>query len=352
MRQITIDGVTYGENRALVLAEVGHNHGGVLGKAKIIAASAKNNGASMVKFQTRHPKEVYQASDKQGAYFYKSDNPQWMNHIYGSHREALEFTHDEWRDLFEWCRKEKIPAISTPFDFKSADLLAELNVPAFKIASGDANNTPLLKHVAKFGKPMIVSTGGCTMEDVYRVVTTLESRVPLALLQCTCVYPATATSLNLRVIENYRDEFPGVVVGLSSHFPSWEVNIAAYTLGARIFENHYTVDRKWKGTDNPFSLTPEMLSQFVNALQQTHSALGDGIKDVQPVEVKPTTERRKSLVWTKDLEPGHFVDDRDLTVKCPGDGMEPWKWDRVVNKTVLRPVKAESLVMEADIDRT
>ena len=352
MRQIVIDGVTYGDERPFIIGEVGHNHGGVLGNAKRIVAAAKRSGASAVKFQTRIPKEVYQQNDKRGAYYFKSENPQWMHPVYGEHREALEFTVDEWKDLFAYCKTQGITAISTPFDFQSAFLLNELGVPAFKIASGDANNTPLLKSVARYGKPMIVSTGGCTMDDVQRIVATLESKVPFALLQCTCVYPATANTLNLKVIETYRKEFPDVVIGLSSHYPSWEVNLAAYTLGARIFENHFTVNRRWKGTDNPFSLTPKMMYQFIDGLRQVDAALGNGVKTVHQVEELPTLERRKSLVWRRDLEPGHLVDDTDLTVKCPGDGMEPWKWDRVVRKIVLRPVKAESIVTEADVDRT
>ena len=351
---MNINGVEYGEDRALLIAEAGHNHSGVLGKAKEIALSAKRNGAGAVKFQTRHPKEVYQHNTKRGAYYYKPEvkPEQWMQDTYGPHREALEFTPEEWKDLFEFCKANKVTAISTPFDFKSADLLASLDVPAFKIASGDANNTPLLKHVAKFGKPMIVSTGGCNMDDVQRIVATLESKVPFAILQCTCVYPATANTLNLRVIQTYIKEFPGVIVGLSSHFPSWEVNIAAFALGARIFENHYTVNREWKGTDNHFSLTPPMLRQFSEAINMSQAALGSGEKEVHPVEIMPALERRKSLVWAKDLEPGHMVGDEDLAVKCPGDGLPPYKWYRVLHKTVIRPVKAESIVSELDIDRT
>ena len=350
MREITIAGQTYGDSNSFVIAEAGHNHGGAVGNAKQIARAASVAGASAVKFQTRTPKEVYQANDKRGAYFYESDNPQWMDKQYGKHRVKLEFTEPEWRDLYGYCKHElKIPFISTPFDFKSADLLEELGVPAYKIASGDATNVPLLRHVAKFDKPMIVSTGGCSMEDVRRIARELENRVPLAILQCSCVYPARADTLNLRVIETYRREFPGIVIGLSSHYPDWNVNIAAWMLGARIFENHFTVSREWKGTDNPFSLTPPMMEDFIKAIRACDLALGKSEKFCQDVEKAQTEERRKSIVWRRDLKMGHVVTADDITYKCPGDGIEPYKNDEIIGSKLARSVITEDTVRWSDI---
>ena len=206
MRELVIDGRLIADSEpAYVVAEIGHNHAGGLARAQDMVLSAKDAGASAVKFQTRHPKEVYQRGTEPGMYDFTSDNPQWMDPTYGQHREKLEFTYEEWHELFQYCRAHKITAFSTPFDFSSADLLNSLGVPAFKIASGDATNIPLIEYVAKFKKPMIVSTGGVEIEDVDRIYKALVNQVPFALLQCSCIYPAPHNVLNLRAIATFRE---------------------------------------------------------------------------------------------------------------------------------------------------
>ena len=155
---------------AYLIAEIGHNHGGSVQRAMQMVSTAVASGADAVKFQTRVPTDVYAPGSRPGAYGFKSDNPNWMDETYGIHREKLEFSHEEWADLFSYCRDERITAFSTPFDLKSVDLLACFGVPAFKIASGDATNTPLIRHAAQVGVPLIISTGGCDATEVDMIV--------------------------------------------------------------------------------------------------------------------------------------------------------------------------------------
>lgn len=349
MRELVINGQRIAENApAYCVVDASHNAGGDIVKAVDQIIAAKAAGASAVKFQTRSPKDVYQMRNVRGGYLFESENPQWMDRVYGIHREKLEFSPNEWDVIKNACDFQNTTFLSTPFDFRSADLLVRLNVPAFKIASGDATNTPLIKYVAATGKPVIVSTGGCTLDDVKRVYNTVDHS-QLALLQCSCVYPAPPEALNLRVIETYLREFPDVVIGLSTHSSEWQTSVAAYVLGARIFEHHFTLDRTWKGTDNAFSLTPPMLREFVDALETVRKALGGPKKVCTPIEKEPTKERRKSLVWARQvMEWGRITRD-DIKILCPGDGIAPYYLDAVVGQYVSHSVGKDELVQWHDL---
>ena len=321
-----------------VIAEIGHNHAGEMDKAKVMIDSAIAAGASAVKFQTRNPREVYSRAE----YNKTSDNPQWMDPVYGKHREALEPSKEEWQGLFDYCKSKDITFISTPFDFTSVDLLEEMGVPGYKVASGDATNIPMIEYIAKLGKPTLISTGGCSIEDVDRLHEAFtKHNDQLAILQCSCIYPCPPEVMNLNVIAMYRERYPDTVVGLSTHQPNWAVNIAAYTLGGRVFENHYNNDRDWKGTDNNFSLTPEMLTQFVSGVNEVRVALGSHEKFQEPVEASYTLERRKKLVARRDIAVGHVIEEADLAIKCPGDGLQPWQLNDVVGKPALEAIEAE-----------
>lgn len=348
MREIEIAGTVYGDDNPLFVAEASHNHGGDLSKAKAQAITAKESGASIIKFQVRHPKEVYAPTDKRGGYYYNGHHPQWMAETYGAHREELEFTHEEWAELFAYCRDIGLPAFATPFDFKSADLLESFDVPAYKIASGDATNIPLIEHVAAKGKPMIISTGGCSLLDVDRIMATGIRN--LALMQCACIYPAPDDVMNLRVIETYRGLYPNTVIGLSTHNPSWIPSVAAFTLGARIIEHHYTNDRNWKGTDNHFSLTPGTFSTMVDACRKVLAALGSAEKSVDAKETEDALERQKSLYWAADLPAGHVVTDGDIKILSPGGGLPPYELTGFIGMPITRDVDAGKLVAEVSFE--
>jgi sialic acid synthase len=352
LRELTIDGVRISdENPAYLIAEIGHNHGGELGKAVQMVDDAIDAGADAVKFQTRTPSEVYAPGAAPGAYNFQSDNPQWLDSTYGVHREKLEFSPEEWAELFETCRARGITAFSTPFDRRSADMLAGLDVPAFKIASGDATNTPLIKHVASFGKPMILSTGGCSIEDVDRITETLGgTSTPYALLQCSCIYPAPNDVLNLRVIPAYRERYRDIVVGLSTHASSWYPTLAAFALGGRIFEHHFTHDREWQGTDNHFSLEPSGFRQLREACDSVLDALGSSEKRRDQREESYTLERQKALYWKRDLFAGHVITEDDIIAMCPNPGphaAQPYEIDQLLGRPLAIDVKrGEVLVAE------
>jgi N-acetylneuraminate synthase/sialic acid synthase len=215
-------------------------------------------------------------------------------------------------------------------------------MPAYKIASADLVNTPLLRHVAQAGKPMILSTGGATLDDVRRGYDTVaEINGQVALLQCTAGYPAEWHELDLRVITTYRDLFPEAVVGLSSHDNGIAMAVAAYVLGARIVEKHFTLNRALKGTDHKFSLEPTGLRKMVRDLTRTRIALGDGTKTMYPSEIDPVVKMAKKLVAAADLPAGHRLEVSDIAMKSPGDGLPPYELDRIVGRTLRHPVQAD-----------
>jgi len=339
MRKLIIDGKTIQDNgNAYVIAEIGHNHQGKLEIAKKIFRVAKECGADAVKLQKRDNPSLYTRE----AYKKPYDNRNSYGSTYGEHREALEFGWVEYRELFDYARELGITMFSTAFDFASADFLAKFDPPAFKIASGDLKNIPLLTHIAKFSKPMILSTGGATMEDVNRAYDAIMPiNDQLAILQCTASYPAAFDQLNLNVIATYRDRFPNTVIGLSSHDNGIAMAVVAYMLGARILEKHFTLNHTLKGTDHAFSLEPNGLRKMVRDLHRCRNAMGDGVKQVYETEVTPIMKMGKKLVAAHDLTTGHAIKPQDIAIKSPGDGLPPYEFDKVVGRTVLRDLKAD-----------
>ncbi len=234
---------------------------------------------------------------------------------------------------------------STAFDLQSADFLAELDVPAFKIASGDLKSTPLLRHVARMGKPMIISTGGAELDDVRRAYETIMPiNTQLAILQCTAGYPAAFDELDLRVIATYRREFPDAVVGFSSHDNGIAMPVAAYMLGARVVEKHFTLNRAMKGTDHAFSLEPVGLRKMVRDLERTHRAMGDGTKKIYESEKAPIVKMGKSLVVARDLPSGHVLTEADIVMKSPAGGIPPYDLDKVLGCTTTKALHADDFL--------
>jgi N-acetylneuraminate synthase/sialic acid synthase len=339
MRKLIIDGKTIQDfGHAYVIAEIGHNHQGNLETAKKMFQVAKESGADAVKLQKRDNRALY----TRAAYDKPYDNRNSYGKTYGEHREALEFGESEYRELCDYARSIGITMFSTAFDFGSADFLAKFDPPAFKVASGDLKNTPLLTHIAEFQKPMILSTGGATMEDVnraYDAIMPINDR--LAILQCTASYPAAFDQLNLQVITTFRDRFPNTLIGLSSHDNGIAMAIAAYMLGARIFEKHFTLNHTLKGTDHAFSLEPIGLRKMVRDLNRCHDAMGDGIKRVYDTEVTPITKMGKKMVAARDLAAGHLIKEEDIAIKSPGDGLPPYELEKVLGRTTLMELKTD-----------
>jgi N-acetylneuraminate synthase/sialic acid synthase len=294
-----------------------------------------------VKLQKRDNRGLY----TRAAYNKPYDNENSFGSTYGEHREFLEFGLKEYTELQRYARELGIDFFATAFDLASADFLAELDVPAFKIASGDVKSTPLLEHVARFGKPVIISTGGALIDDVQRAYETLMAVNPqVGILQCTAGYPASFDELDLRVVEQYRERFSRAVIGYSGHDNGIAMPVAAYVLGARIVEKHFTLNRAMKGTDHAFSLEPVGLRKMIRDLQRTHKALGDGCKKIYESEKSPIVKMGKSLVVARDLPMGHVLGPDDIVMKSPGGGIPPYELEKVIGRVTLRALHEDDFL--------
>ncbi len=339
MRKLTIDGkIIQDDANCYVIAEIGHNHQGKLETAKEMFKVAKECGADAVKLQKRNNRELFTRAGYEKPY----DNPNSYGATYGEHREFLEFGGIEYKELMEYANEIGITMFSTAFDFSSADFLAKLDIPAFKIASGDLKNIPLLTHIAEFQKPMILSTGGGTMEDVNRAYdAVMPINQQLCILQCTAGYPADFDQLNLSVITTFRERFPNLVIGLSSHDNGIAMAVAAYMLGARVVEKHFTLNHTWKGTDHAFSLEPIGFRKMVRDLQRVKVAIGDGVKQVYESEKNPIIKMGKKLVAARDLPAGCTIRREDIALKSPGDGLPPYEIDKVIGRVTRQELKED-----------
>ncbi len=348
-RNLTIEGFEIADSGdCYIIAEVGHNHQGSVEKCKELFRVAKECGVDAVKLQKRDNRSLYTRAMYDKPY----DNENSFGATYGEHREALEFGWDEYVELQRYSREIGLAFFATAFDLASADFLARLGVPAFKIASADLKTLPLLRRVAEFGKPMIVSTGGATMEDIQRAYDAIfPVNSQLCFLQCTAAYPAAPEELNLNVITTLRRRFPELVIGLSDHENGIVMAVAAYVLGARVVEKHFTLNHTWKGTDHPFSLEPIGMRKLVRDLRRTQVALGSGIKCPLPAEQGPLQKMGKKLVAARQLPAGHVLTEEDVAMKSPADGLSAHHWDQVIGGTLLRPLAFEENISLDSIAR-
>jgi N-acetylneuraminate synthase/sialic acid synthase len=345
---LTIDGrVISDSSPCFVIAEIGHNHQGSVETARELFRAAKDCGADAVKLQKRDNRALF----TRAAYDAPYDHENSFGPTYGAHREALELGRDDYAELQAYARELDLVFFATVFDPVSADLLAGLDVPAFKIASGDLRNTPLLRHVAAIGKPVVISTGGATIDDVDRAVDAVGGlNDQLCILQCTAAYPAAVDELNLAVITTLRDRYPELVVGLSDHQDGIAMSLVAYMLGARVIEKHFTLSHTAKGTDHAFSLLPEGMRKLVRDLRRVPSALGDGVKRPLPSEEKPLQKMGKKLVAARELPAGHLLAAGDLVARSPADGgLPPYALDRLLGCRLLRALAADEAIEDADV---
>ncbi len=339
-REIELDGTIINDDSdCYVIAEIGHNHMGDVELAKEMFKSAKECGANAVKLQKRDNKFLYVKNLYDSPY--TSENS--YGDTYGKHREALEFGEREYLELKQYAKDIDITMFSTAFDFNSANFLSNINMPAYKIASGDITNIPLLKHIASFDKPMIVSTGGASIDDVKRVQNEISPiNRKICFLQCTAAYPVfDYEDMNLNVITTYRENFPKSVIGMSDHESGIAMAIVAYVLGARIIEKHFTLNRAWKGTDHSFSLSPAGLKRLIRDLHRAKIAMGDGVKRALECEKKPIIKMSKKLVASRNLSKEHIVNIDDISIKSPGDGIPPYKINDIVGKMLLNDIEKD-----------
>lgn len=328
--------------RTFIIAEAGVNHNGSRELARRLIDAARECGADAVKFQTfkaeRIASRVAPKADYQGRNT-PSEEPQIAM------LSRLELGADDHRALIDHCRHAGITFLSSPFDEASADLLAELDVPMFKLASGEITNHPLLRHVAAKGRPILLSTGMSTIGEVERAVEVIRAAggADLTLLHCVTEYPAPFAEVNLRAMSTMRAAF-GLPVGYSDHTPGLEVSIAAVALGAVVIEKHLTLDRALPGPDHAASLEPAELRRLVEAIRHVESAMGNGIKAPASCELRNLLVARKSIVAARSLSAGHRLEATDISVKRPGTGLSPELVPVVLGRALRRGVAEDEVL--------
>jgi sialic acid synthase len=345
VRNFSVGGETYTDDSLpFIIAEVGHNHQGDLETALKLIRAASHSGATAVKFQKRNNKKLFTQIAFDAPY--TSENS--YGPTYGLHREALEFGRNEYIACIEEAKRCNILFFATAFDFDSADFLADLDMPAYKIASGDLKSIQLIEYVAKLGKPIIISTGGGALEEIDLAVETVLKHNPnLALLQCTAGYPPAFEELNLQVIKTFRDRFPEITIGYSGHDSGIAMSLVSYVLGARVIEKHFTLNRTMKGTDHAFSLEPQGMQKLVRDIMRTQIALGDGIKKTYESEVAPLTKMSKSVYYVGNLSAGTTLDLNHVDFRSPGGGISPALLSGFIGKKLTTDV-IDGQVLEND----
>lgn len=330
----------------LIIAEAGVNHNGSVETAKRMIDKAVEAGADVIKFQTFKSEKLVSKSAKQAEYqkrnIANAENDSQLDML-----KKLELTESDHNELMDYCAKKQIRFFSTAFDMESIDYLHSLHVGLWKIPSGEITNYPYLKKIAQFGEPVILSTGMCEMEDVEAALKVLTdnglNKDKISILHCNTEYPTPFKDVNLLAMNELKERF-GVKVGYSDHTKGIEVPIAAVALGAEIIEKHFTLDRNMEGPDHKASLEPDELTAMVSAIRNIELALGDGHKTISESERKNIAVARKSIVAAKNIKAGEVFNEFNLTVKRPGNGVSPMKWENVIGKVSKKDFQEDELI--------
>jgi N,N'-diacetyllegionaminate synthase len=330
--------------RTLVIAEAGVNHNGNLDLAKRLVDIAADAGADLVKFQTfkanqivtnNSPKANYQIQDT-------TKNQSQLEML-----RQLELTEEMHKALMKYCMEKKIGFFSSAFDIHSLDYLNSLGLNYFKIPSGEITNLPYLRHVGSFGKPLILSTGMATLEEIDGALRIFYGvgvdRKDITILHCNTDYPTPMIDVNLKAMLTIRNTF-GINVGYSDHTLGTEVAIAAVALGACVIEKHFTLDRNMPGPDHKASLEPNELSSMVRSIRNIEKALGNGTKQPSLSELNNKNIVRKSLVAIKPIYAGETFTKDNVSTKRPGNGISPMFWDQVIGKVANKDYAVDELI--------
>jgi N,N'-diacetyllegionaminate synthase len=326
----------------LIIAEAGVNHNGDMATARRLVDAAAEAGADLVKFQTFSAKTLVSAKAVKAEY--QNRNEAGNSETQQSMLQRLELPKEAHFDLLSHCANCGIGFFSTAFDFDSLDFLNQLGLPYFKVPSGEITNLPYLRRVAGFGKELILSTGMATLGEIEAALEVIEQsgcpRDLITLLHCTTEYPAPYGEVNLRAIATLRDAF-GVAVGYSDHTEGIEISLAAVALGATIIEKHFTLDRSMPGPDHAASLQPDELRALVAGVRRIELALGSSRKQRTLSEEKNRVVVRKSIVASRNIKSGEVFSEENLTVKRPGSGLSPMRWDEVIGCLAIRDFAAD-----------
>ncbi|MDX9931207.1 MAG: N-acetylneuraminate synthase [Bacteroidales bacterium] len=333
-------------HRTIIIAEAGVNHNGSIEMAKQLIDAAAAAGADFVKFQTFKADKLVSKSAKKADYQQRNIND--GNDLQFDMLQKLELNEEMHYELIAHCKKCGIQFLSTGFDIDSIDFLNQLNIPFFKIPSGEITNKPYLQHIARKNRPVVLSTGMAEMAEINAAVSVLTengiSENQITVLHCNTEYPTPMEDVNLKAMLHIRDKL-GVKVGYSDHTNGIEVPIAAVALGAEVIEKHFTLDRNLPGPDHKASLEPDELKAMVCAIRNIEKALsGSGKKEPSPSEIKNRDIARKSIVAACLIRKGELFNNQNLSVKRPGNGISPMLWDDVVGQLAKRDFQKDEII--------
>jgi len=325
-----------------IIAEAGDNHNGSFDLAVRLIDAAAQAGADCVKFQTFKTEEVISKRAQKAEYQKKTTDTEESQF---EMVKKLELPFEDFKKLRDYCTEKQIQFLSTPFDLLSIEFLDTLNLPFWKIPSGEVTNLPYLLAIARTQKPVAMSTGMCEMEEIQTAIDVLKNNgtPKITLFHCNTEYPTPFEDVNLRAMQTMKERF-GVEVGYSDHTTGIEVPIAAAVLGAAIIEKHFTLDKTMRGPDHKASLEPQELSSMIIAIRNIERAMGNGIKTPSPSERKNTDIARKSIVARRAIIKGETLSEDNITTKRPGNGISPMRWVDVLGTKAKRDFDEDELI--------
>ena len=324
-----------------VIAEIGINHNGDIDLAKQMITAAKDAGADAVKFQKRFTTEILTREGREKPY----DSPNAFAPTYGAHRDKLEFGENEYKELKKHAEDQDVLFFASVWDPKSTDFMEKIGIDAYKIPSADTINLPLLEYVAQKGKPMLLSTGMNTEEEIEEAVATvMRHNNKIILFHCLSLYPSPEEKINLRYMDIMKNRFNPLPVGYSGHETDLLPTLAAVSRGAHIVERHFTLDKAMRGSDHAASLNPEELKELVTSIRRIESILGKSER-VMYDELKPLREKLAKSVATKSpISAGMVITQDMLTVKGPGSGIPPAKMGDLIGRVAPVAIEEDALV--------
>lgn len=324
-----------------IIAEAGVNHNGSFELACQLIDAAKAAGVDCIKFQTFKSENLVSHSALKAEY--QKDTTGDGSQV--DMLKKLELSYEEFLKLKSYCDHVGICFLSTPFDFESIDFLNSIDMPFWKIPSGEITNYPYLVALAKTGKPVVMSTGMCEMREIEEAINVLKENgsKDIKLLHCNTEYPTPYEDVNLKAMNTIRETF-GLEVGYSDHTRGIEVPIAAVALGATVIEKHFTLNRDMEGPDHKASLEPDELAKMVQSIRNIEKAIGSGVKIPTPSEKKNISVARKSIVAKTSIRIGEELTEANITVKRPGNGISPMRWNEVIGKRAVRDFEEDELI--------
>ena len=329
----------------IIIAEAGVNHNGSINTAKKMIDVAAEAGADYVKFQT-FKAETLVTKNAEKAEYQKSVTDKSDTHY--NMLKKLELDKSAHFELIKYCKQKNIRFLSTAFDIESIELLVELDIPIFKIPSGEITNLPYLAHIGKIKKPIIMSTGMSAFADINSALDILLQagleKDQITLLHCNTEYPTPMEDVNLKAMITIGKKL-GVNIGYSDHTLGIEVPIAAVAIGAKVIEKHFTLDRMMSGPDHLASLEPDELKAMVDAIRNIERAMGDGIKKISNSEEKNIIVARKSIVAKEQINKGELFTNDNLTVKRPGTGISPMEWNNIIGQVSTKDFKIDEIIV-------